>query len=94
MRPRLTSDNIMALVRSDPAGFRLLSVSMCDHDIYAGGDVADPNNPGTIPGGEPRTVNGLSATKAAVQFATIEYPTSDTFLHGTSAGGFGTFHVA
>jgi hypothetical protein len=39
-------------------------------------------------------VNGLFATKAAIQFATAKYPTSAYFLHGTSAGGFGTWHVA
>jgi hypothetical protein len=94
MRTRLLSNDIMALVRDDPAGFRLLSVSMCDHDIYAGGDFPDPNNPGTIPGGDPRTVNGLFATKAAIEHTLQHYPTDDTFLHGTSAGGFGTFHVA
>lgn len=94
MRTRLLTDDIMGLVRSDVAGFRLLSVSMCNHDIYAGGDVEDPNNPNLLPSGARRTVNGLFATKAAVEFTSGAYPTSDTFLHGTSAGGFGTFHVA
>jgi hypothetical protein len=94
MRDRLLTGDLMALVRDDPAGFRLLSVSMCDHDIYSGGDVPDPHNPNTLPDGSPRTVNGLFATKAAVAFAEERYPTSGAILHGTSAGGFGTFSVA
>ena len=81
-------------VRSDPAGFRIMSVSMCDHDIYSGGDQPDPNNPNTTPDGKPRTVNGLFATKAAIQFALGKVPTSKFFLHGTSAGGFGAWSVA
>lgn len=81
-------------VKSDPAGFRLLSVSMCDHDIYAGGDQPDPNNPNKQPDGSPRTTNGLFATKAAIQFAKSKFPTGGAFLHGTSAGSFGSFGVA
>ena len=81
----LTQGGLMARVRSAPAGFRLLSVSMCDHDIYSGGDQPDPNNPNTTPDGKPRTVNGLFATKAAIQLALKKLPTSKFFLHGTSA---------
>jgi len=94
MIDRLLTGDLMALVRDDPAGFRLLSVSMCDHDIYSGGDTPDPNNPNLLPDGSPRTVNGLFATKAAVGYTEAHYPTSGAFLHGTSAGGFGTFSVA
>ena len=90
---RLSTSDVMQLVRNDPAGFRMLAVSMCDHDIYAGGDEPDPHNPNTTPDGKPRTVNGLFATKAAVQFTRATYPTSDFFLHGGSAGGFGVLHV-
>lgn len=85
---------LMDRVRADAAGFRMLAVSMCDHDIYGGPDIPDPNNPNTVPGGARVTVNGLYATKAAIQFVTGELPTDDFFLHGTSAGGFGTHHVA
>ena len=67
---------------------------MCDHDLYAGGDEPDPNNPNTQPDGSPRTTNGLFATKAAIQFARAKYPTNKFFLHGTSAGSAGTFGVA
>jgi hypothetical protein len=67
---------------------------MCDHDLYAGGDQPDPNNPNRQPDGSPRTTNGLFATKAAIQFAKAKYPTGKVFLHGTSAGGAGTFGVA
>ena len=83
-----------ARVRDDPAGFRLLSVSMCDHDIYSGGDQPDPNNPNRQPDGSGRSTNGLFATKAAIQYATAKLPTNKTFLHGTSAGSFGAFSVA
>ena len=65
---------LMRLVRADAAGFRLVSVSMCNHDIYAGGDQPDPNNPNTLPDGSGRTINGLFATKAAIQFAKAHVP--------------------
>ena len=84
----------MSRIRSDAAGFRVVSVSMCDHDIYAGGDQPDPNNPNTTPDGVPRSVNGLFATKAALQFAEDRYPPGKAFLHGTSAGSAGTTSVA
>lgn len=90
----LTDLGLMEQVKADPAGFRLVSVSMCDHDIYAGGDTPDPNNPNTLPDGSPRTVNGLFATKAAVKFALKKYPTSKFFLHGTSAGSAGALSVS
>jgi hypothetical protein len=85
---------LSARVRDDPAGFRLLSVSMCDHDIYSGGDQPDPSNPNRQPDGSGRSANGLFATKAAIQYVTAKLPTSRTFLHGTSAGSFGAFSVA
>jgi hypothetical protein len=58
-----------------------------------GGGGLDPYNPNLEPDGTPVTVNGLEATKAAIQFAQALYPTTDYFLHGTSAGSAGTFHV-
>jgi hypothetical protein len=85
---------LMQLVRADAAAFRLVSVSMCNHDIYSGGDQPDPNNPNTLPDGSGRTVNGLFATKAAIQFARAKYPTGKFFLHGTSAGSAGALSVA
>ena len=85
---------LTGLVKSDAAAFRFVSVSMCDHDLYAGGDEPDPNNPNKQPDGSARTTNGLFATKAAIQFAKAKYPTGKVFLHGTSAGGAGTFGVA
>ncbi|MBA3263695.1 MAG: hypothetical protein H0T69_14720 [Thermoleophilaceae bacterium] len=90
----LNDVGLVKLVRADPAAFRLVSVSMCNHDIYAGGDMPDPNNPNTLPDGSGRTTNGLFATKAAVQFAQELYPTSKTFLHGTSAGSAGALAVS
>ncbi len=90
----LNPAGLMELVRDDPAGFRLVSVSMCNHDIYAGGDQPDPNNPNTLPDGSGRMTNGLFATKAAIQFAKTLYPTSKWFLHGTSAGSAGALSVS
>jgi hypothetical protein len=81
------------IAASTPA-IRLMSVSMCNRDIYGGFGLADPNNPNTTPDGQPRYTNGLLATKAAVQFATSRYPTNDYFLYGTSAGSYGSYHVA
>ena len=85
---------LTGLVRSDPVGFRIVSVSMCNHDIYSGGDQPDPNNPNTTPDGKPRTVNGLFATKAAIAFAKERYPTGKVILHGTSAGSAGVYSVS
>src|SRR5215213_9598869 len=85
---------LMKLVRADAAGFRLVSVSMCNHDIYSGGDNPDPNNPNTLPDGSGRTVNGLFATKAAIQYTLAKYPTGKFFLHGTSAGSAGALSVS
>jgi hypothetical protein len=41
-----------------------------------------------------RPTTGLASVKAAVQYATARYPTTKTFLYGTSAGSAGTFDVA
>ena len=81
-------------IQDAPEGFRLLVVSMCSHDVYAGGDLPDPNNPNVSADGTPVTVNGLFATKAAIRYTRAAYPTGKFFLHGTSAGSVGTFHVA
>lgn len=85
----VTENELNARVNAEPADFRNLSVSMCSHDIYGGGDQPDPGNPDRS-----RTVNGLFATKAAIQFVQERYPTSATFLHGTSAGSYGSWHLA
>lgn len=91
---RYDTAGLMAQVKGAPEGFRTLLVSMCSHDIYGGMNTPDPHNPNTVPGGGPRPTNGLISTKAAIQFTTARYPTDDYFLHGTSAGAVGTFHVA
>lgn len=85
---------LMAEVKAAPEGFRTLIVSMCSHDVYGGNDGYDPYNPNRVDGGRRRPTTGLTATKAAVQHTTAAYPTDDTFLHGTSAGGVGVPHVA
>ena len=76
------------LVRRVQEGYRLVVVSMCDHDLYSGGGTPYPNNPA---GGE---VNGLQATMAAIDYVAANYPTTHVFAHGTSAGSFGAFSVA
>jgi len=62
--------------------------------VYAGANTLDPNNPHAHADGSPATTNGLLATKAAVSYTLSHFPTNDYFLHGTSAGGAGTWHVA
>jgi hypothetical protein len=79
--------------KASRAGFRILSVSMCDHDLYSGTGGVDPNNPNTQPDGSAITTNGLLATKAAIAFTKATFPTTKFFLHGTSAGGVGAFSV-
>jgi len=85
---------LMASVKAAPEGFRVLLVSMCSHDVYGGNDSPDPHNPNTTPDGKPRPTTGLISTKAAIQFTRTAYPTTRYFLHGTSAGGAGSVHVA
>lgn len=87
------SGGLKKKVAAAPAGFRMMAVSMCDHDIYGGGDTVDPNNPNRDASGKLRTVNGLFATKAAIQYALTTRATDDYFLHGGSAGSFGSWHV-
>jgi hypothetical protein len=90
----LQNRGLVGRLRDDAAGFRMLAVSYCSHDVYGGAGTPDPHNPNTTPDGQPRLTEGLYATKAAVQFARAKYPTTKFFLHGTSAGSVGTFGVA
>ena len=94
LRSKLNNNGLMARVRADAAAFRTLAVSYCSHDVYAGANTPDPNNPNTTPDGKPRKTNGVFSTKAAVQYAHALYPTTKTYLHGGSAGSAGTFGVA
>lgn len=68
-------------------GYRMVVVSMCDHDWYSGAGTPYPNNPA---GGE---VNGLQATMAAIDYVAANYPTTHAWAHGTSAGSFGAWAV-
>ncbi len=76
------------LKRRIEEGYRVLVVSMCDHDLYSGLGSEYPNNP---VGGE---VNGLQATMAAVDYTVANYPTTHVFAQGTSAGSAGVFALA
>ncbi|MCP4642941.1 MAG: hypothetical protein GY851_21020 [bacterium] len=76
------------LVRRLMEGYRVLVVSLSDHDLYSGLGTPYPNNPN---GGE---VNGMQATMAAVDYTVANYPTTHVFAHGTSAGGAGVWYLA
>lgn len=93
LQPNVNGNNLESRVAGLSDGFRMLSVSMCSHDMYSGANTTDPNNPNLTDGQTPRT-NGLLATKAAIQFVMDEYPTDDFFLHGGSAGSAGSYSVA
>src|SRR5690242_5645576 len=94
LQGHLTGNGLVANIRSDAAGFRMLAVSYCSHDVYAGANSTDPHNPNTTPDGKPRTTNGVYEVKAAIQFVQQKYPTTKAFLHGTSAGSAGAYGVA
>ncbi len=86
---------VMARVRAHPAGFRAVIPSLCDHDLYGGVGLADPNNPfSPDENGKTRATDGLLAAEAAVEFVRAQVATTETFVHGTSAGSAGAFHVA
>jgi hypothetical protein len=91
---KATNKALLGKVREDPAGFRTLAVSYCSHEVYGGVNTPDPHNPNTTPDGKPRTTNGILATKSAIQYTKDHYPTTKTFLNGTSAGSAGAFGVA
>ena len=80
------------LTRRIQEGYRVLLVSMCDHDNYSGRGTPYPNNPN--PNGGERQVNGLQATMAALDYTVANYPTTDAFAHGTSAGSLGVFAMS
>ncbi len=89
---RLRENGLLSRISEHPAGFRGLSVSMCNRDLYGGANNADPNN--LRANGSQRSTSGLLATKAAIAFTMDRFVTSDFFLHGGSAGSVGTYHVA
>ena len=76
------------LARRIMEGYRILVVSMCDHDLHSGMGTPYLNNPN---GGE---VNGLQANMAAIDYTVANYPTTHVFAHGTSAGSIGAFTLA
>ncbi len=92
MRNRLRQNGLGGRINDHEAGFRGLSVSMCNRDTYGGSNNPDPNNFDSE--GNQRRTNGLLATKAAIEFTLDRHPTSDYFLHGGSAGSVGTYHVS
>ncbi len=90
----LKNNGLIARVKADAAGFRVLAVSYCSHEVYGGVNSTDPHNPNKTSDGKPRTTNGILATKAAIQYAQALSPTTKTFLHGGSAGSAGSYYMA
>lgn len=92
VRRRTVDDNNQpidqTLARRIQEGYRLLVVSMCDHDLFSGVGTPYLNNPN---GGE---VNGLEGTMAAVDYVVANYPTTHVFTHGTSAGASGVWALS
>src|SRR5262249_20771556 len=83
---QLSQPGLLSEVRDSPLQFRMLAVSYCDRDLYAGTGEPDYNNPS-------HTTNGLLATEAAIQFTESNYSTSKYFLHGGSAGSVGAYNA-
>lgn len=79
----------ITLTRRIQEGYRVAFVSMCDHDQYTGLGTPYPNNPNA--GAE---VNGMQATMSAVEYTVANYPTTEVFAHGTSAGSVGAYSLA
>jgi len=79
----------ITLTRRIQEGYRVAFVSMCDHDYYTGLGTPYPNNPNA--GAE---VNGMQATMSAVEYTVANYPTTEVFAHGTSAGSIGAYTLA
>jgi hypothetical protein len=77
------------LKRRIEEGYRVLVVSLCDHDMYSGLGTPYPNNPNPD-----ATVDGLPATMAAIDYTVANYPTTHVFAHGTSAGSIGVWSLA
>ncbi len=90
----MRNDDVMnsTLTRRIQEGYRVLLVSMCDHDNYSGRGAPYPNNPN--PNGGERQVNGLQATMSAMDFTVANYPSTRVFAHGTSAGSIGVFNMS
>lgn len=86
-------DGLIGRVKEAPENFRLLAVSMCSHDTYAGNNSFDPGNDTAYKGRVGVPTTGLSSTLAAIDFVRLNYATNDVVLHGGSAGSVGTFHV-
>ncbi len=90
----MRNDEVMdsTLTRRIQEGYRILLVSMCDHDNYSGRGAPYPNNPN--PNGGERQVNGLQATMSAMDYTVANYPSTRVFAHGTSAGSLGVFSMS
>ena len=77
------------LKRRIDEGYRVMVVSLSDHDLYSGLGTPYTNSPN--PGAE---VNGLQATMAAIDYAVTNYATTHVWAHGTSAGSIGVWSLA
>ena len=82
------------VARAKEEGFRFLVPSGCDHDLFSGIGGVDPNNPhNPDENGNLRRVDGLSAVRAALDFARKRLATTHIVAHGTSAGSMGAFSL-
>ena len=80
-------------VKESPAGFRMLAVSMCSHDTYAGFNSPDPGNDTPYEGQVGVPTTGGSSALAAIHFVEQRYATDDVVLAGGSAGSAGAMNV-
>lgn len=76
-----------------PANFRMLIPSMCNHDAYSGIGTLDVYNPNLNSNQELKSINGLLATRAALEFSKEEVNNTHIFVHGLSAGGVGAMNL-
>ena len=90
----LLNAGLLARVRADARGYRLLGVSYCNRDFYSGTGQTDANNPNLTAEGTAKLTSGLLSTKAAIAYTQANFPTTKTLLYGGSAGSIGTYAVA
>tara|TARA_B100001750_G_scaffold210486_1_gene191082 strand:- start:1289 stop:2614 length:1326 start_codon:yes stop_codon:yes gene_type:complete len=78
-----------AIGRRLAEGTRVVAVAYCDHDLYGGTGHPYSDNPV-----EGATVDGLSAAIAATSYVRAAHPEGRLWLHGSSAGSVGAYHLS
>jgi len=74
-------------------GYRIMAVSMCDHDLHQGQGTIEVNNPSTDPDPRRKRVDGQLAVLSAIDYTRANFPTGDFWIHGSSAGSMGAWPV-